>query len=170
MNAGERKNGMPETTGQGAPPSAGSADKPRAGDKPSAASPQSGSGSAAEPGMKDDKSGMKPGNAGADGRADDTKAAPSTSGQGASGARANLTTEQRTRITSVIKQQKVEKANVNISISVGTRVPDTVRYYPLPAEVVTIYPRWRGFNYILVGSNILVIDPATREIVAVLDA
>ena len=52
----------------------------------------------------------------------------------------------------------------------GTRVPDSVHFYPLPREVFVIYPEWRGYDYILVGDEILVIDPRTHEIVAILDA
>jgi Protein of unknown function (DUF1236) len=36
--------------------------------------------------------------------------------------------------------------------------------------VFVIYPEWRGYNYILVGDQILVIDPRTHQIVAILDA
>jgi len=91
---------------------------------------------------------------------------------GQAGAAAKLSTEQRTKITSVIRNQRVESVNnVNFSISVGTRVPrEGVRFYPLPAEVVTIYPEWRGYQFILVRDEILVIDPNTYEIVAVLNA
>jgi hypothetical protein len=35
--------------------------------------------------------------------------------------------------------------------------------------VVTIYPEWRGYQFILVHNQIVVIDPATYEIVAILD-
>jgi hypothetical protein len=91
-----------------------------------------------------------------------------TTGQAGAGAR--ISTEQRTKITTVIREQKVAPVtNVNFSISVGARVPREVSYHPLPAEVVTIYPEWRGYDYILVRDQILVIDPATFEIVAVLD-
>jgi hypothetical protein len=61
-------------------------------------------------------------------------------------------------------------ARVNFSISVGTRVPRDVRFYPLPREVMTIYPEWRGYEFILVSGQIIVIDPRTFEIVAILDA
>ena len=37
-------------------------------------------------------------------------------------------------------------------------------------EVVVIYPEWRGYDYILVGDEIVVIDPRTHEIVAILEA
>src|SRR5258708_2281994 len=89
---------------------------------------------------------------------------------GQAGAGAKLSTEQRTKITTVIKEQRVEPVkNVNFSISVGTRVPREVRFYPLPQEVVTIYPQWRGYEHILVNDKILVVDPRTYEIVDVLD-
>jgi hypothetical protein len=60
--------------------------------------------------------------------------------------------------------------NVNFTISVGTKVPSTVRFYPVPVELVQIYPSWRGYNFILVGDQIIVVNPRTHEIVAVLDA
>ena len=96
-------------------------------------------------------------------------AAASTTGQGA-GAAARLSSEQRSKITTVIKRQKVQPVSLNVSISIGTRIPSTVRYYPLPTEVITIYPEWRGYDYVLVGGQILVLDPRTHEIVAILDA
>jgi hypothetical protein len=90
---------------------------------------------------------------------------------GQAGANAKLSTEQRTKISTVIRSQHVESVNnVNFSISVGARVPrEGVRFYPLPAEVVTIYPEWRGYQFILVRNEIIVIDPNTYEIVAVLN-
>jgi hypothetical protein len=91
---------------------------------------------------------------------------------GQAGAGAKLTTDQRTRISTVIKSQHVESVtNVNFSVSVGTRVPrEGVRFHPLPAEVVTIYPEWRGYEFILIGNQIVVIEPGTYEIVAIIDA
>jgi Protein of unknown function (DUF1236) len=103
----------------------------------------------------------------------DSKGAASDKSQtvGQAGAGAKLSTEQRTKITTVIKNQRVQPiTNVNFSISVGTRVPRDVSFHPLPVEVVTIYPEWRGYNFVLVGGQIVVIDPATFEIVAVIDA
>jgi Protein of unknown function (DUF1236) len=96
-----------------------------------------------------------------------------TTGQGAAAGSAKLSTEQRTKITTVIKQQKVERvepSKLNVSISVGARVPATMHFYPLPVEVITIYPEWRGYVYLLVGDEILVINPRTHEIVAILEA
>jgi hypothetical protein len=93
-----------------------------------------------------------------------------TTGQGAAAGSANLSTEQRTKINTIIRQNKVEPAHLNVSVRVGTRVPESVRFYPLPAEVFVVYPEWRGYSYILVGDQILVINPRTHEIVAILEA
>jgi len=93
-----------------------------------------------------------------------------TTGQGAAAGSANLSTEQRTKITSIIRQRKVEPAHLNVSVSVGTRIPSSVHVFPLPVEVVVIYPEWRGYDYILVGDQIVIINPRTHEIVAIVEA
>jgi hypothetical protein len=99
--------------------------------------------------------------------AGDTKS--QTTGQ--AGAGGKLSSEQRTKITTVIRNEHVRPLeHVNFSISVGTRVPRDVEFHRLPTEIITYYPEWRGYEYVLVNGQILVIDPATYEIVAVLDA
>ena len=91
--------------------------------------------------------------------------------EGSPGAGAKISTEQRTQITSVIREQRVQPTtNVNFSISVGTRVPRDVTFHTVPERVVTIYPEWRGFKFILVKEQIVIVDPNTFEIVAVLEA
>jgi hypothetical protein len=99
----------------------------------------------------------------------DTKSG-ATTGQAGAGSK-QLTTEQRTTIRTVIKEQNVKPVtNVNFSISVGTRVPRTVTFHSVPTQLVTIYPDWRGYKYFLVGDQIVVVNPRTLEIVAVLEA
>ena len=91
---------------------------------------------------------------------------------GQAGAAAKLSTEQRTQITTVIRSEHVAPVNsVDFSISVGTRVPrERISLRPLPARVITIYPEWRGYEFFLVRDTIVVVDPRTLEIVAVLPA
>jgi Protein of unknown function (DUF1236) len=105
-------------------------------------------------------------------KADGKNSTERTQTTGQAGANAKLSTEQRTKITTVIRNEHVAPVNnVNFSISIGTRVPrEGVSFHRLPSEVVTFYPEWRGYEYILVRDQIIVIDPATYEIVAVLDA
>jgi hypothetical protein len=95
-----------------------------------------------------------------------------TTGQGAAGAKgaANLSTEQRTKIRTVIKEKVHVQplTHVNFSISIGTRVPRDVHFYPVPAEVISIYPEWRGYQLILVNNQYIIVDPATYEIVYII--
>jgi Protein of unknown function (DUF1236) len=101
---------------------------------------------------------------------DNNARSSTTTGQAASGAK--LTTEQRTQVRDVITNEKVKSVtNVNFSISVGTRVPRSgVEFHPLPARVVSIYPDWRGYEFFVVREQIVVVDPHTYEIVAVLES
>jgi hypothetical protein len=107
-------------------------------------------------------------NRNAESKSGDSRSSTTT---GQAGAGAKLSSEQRTKFTTVIKEQRIQPAtNVNFSISVGTRVPRTVGFHPLPAEIVTEYPDWRGYEFFLVRDEIIVVNPRTLEIVAVLDA
>ena len=122
---------------------------------------------------REDRNGMK-----AEGREDrsgsmnaETRGENRSQTVGQAGAGAKLSTEQHTRITTVIRNQHVEPLrNVNFSIAVGSRVPRDVSFHPLPAEVVTVYPEWRGYEFVLVNNQIIVINPRTLEIVDVIDA
>lgn len=93
-----------------------------------------------------------------------------TTAQGSVATGAKLSTEQRTKIVGIFRQHKVERANINVSVRIGARLPESVHYYPVPEEVFVVYPQWRGYDYILVGDQILIIDRATHEIVAILEA
>jgi outer membrane biosynthesis protein TonB len=98
-----------------------------------------------------------------------TQSQSTTTGQGAAGTSASLTTEQRTRISTSIRSTNVKPlTNVTFSISVGTKVPRNVSRHRLPVTVIEVYPSWRGYEYILVGNDIIVINPRTLEIVAVI--
>ncbi|MBB5045873.1 hypothetical protein HNR60_000608 [Rhodopseudomonas rhenobacensis] len=112
-------------------------------------------------GAKDAKDGNR--------NAADNNRSSTTTGQ--AGAGAKLSGEQRTKITTVIKQQRIQPVtNVNFAISVGTRVPREVHFHPLPTEIISVYPDWRGYEFFLVRDQIVVVDPRSFEIVAVLDA
>jgi hypothetical protein len=99
-----------------------------------------------------------------------TQTHATTTGQGAAAGSAKLSSEQHTKISAIIRAHKVAPARLKVSVRVGTRVPDSVHFYPLPREVFAIYPEWRGYDYIMVGNEIIVLNPRTHEIVAILDA
>ncbi len=92
-----------------------------------------------------------------------------TTGQGANGL-TKPSAEQRTKISSTIKQQNVRhETNVNFTLVIGSKVPrGGVTLHRLPDSIFAYYPGWRGYEYILVGDEIVVIDPRTMEIVDVI--
>jgi len=92
---------------------------------------------------------------------------------GSTNVNVNLTTEQRTKIHSIIVADRSAPrvAHVDFDVHVGTVVPrGKVKLVALPTTIVEIEPSWRGFEYFLVGDQIVVVDPATLRIVAVLPA
>jgi type IV secretory pathway VirB10-like protein len=101
----------------------------------------------------------------------DKKGNAATTGQGAAGGSANLTTEQRSKISTNIRKTNVKReTNVNFNISVGTVIPRTVTLHALPATVIEVYPQWRGYRFVLVEDEIVIIEPGSYRIVAVIDA
>lgn len=99
-----------------------------------------------------------------------TETGASTATQGAAAANVSLSTEQKSRIREVVLKQSdaPRVSNVNFSLTVGTVVPRTVRFAPLPPVLIEIHPAWRGYDYFIVGDQIVVIDPRTLRIVAIL--
>lgn len=83
----------------------------------------------------------------------------------------HLDDKQETRVKTVIKSQKVthlSRTKINFSINVGRRVPASVHWYPLPVEIIELVPEYRGYYYIVVDEEVIIIEPETREIVTVI--
>jgi hypothetical protein len=88
-----------------------------------------------------------------------------------SGPPAALSSEQHTKIRDTLRVEKSERlTNVPFSTKVGEAIPGTVHLYVLPVSIMEYAPQYRGYEYILVGDEILIVDPRTLRIVAVIDA
>jgi hypothetical protein len=100
-----------------------------------------------------------------------SKSSATTTGSNASAA-VTLTSEQKTKVrTTVIesgKAPKIERSQINFTLNVGTVVPRTVHYIAVPSMLVEIHPAWRGYRYFVVGDEIVIVDPRTLRIVAIL--
>jgi len=110
--------------------------------------------------------------AGANGNQERVGQQNGATGRASGGANVQLSQDQRTKIKDVVvRDRNVARVDsVNFNISVGVAVPRTVHIAVLPPEVVTIVPEYRGFEYVVVGDQLLIIDPNTLEIVAILPA
>jgi hypothetical protein len=79
-----------------------------------------------------------------------------------------LETQQQTRIGQALAQRGVKPlSNVTFSIAVGTKVPAAVQLRALPADLATFVPQYRGYSYLVVEEQIMIVDPGTHEIVAI---
>ena len=78
---------------------------------------------------------------------------------------------------------RVDRRLLNFSVSIGSRVPQSVKVVDLPDEIVRIVPQYRGFDYFVISyrtkdpggadyffvkDELLIIDPQTLEIVAII--
>src|SRR5215469_5222591 len=92
---------------------------------------------------------------------------------GSRGGSVQLSEDQRSQIKTVIGRgsgPRLSRSDVSFGLSVGTRVPRSVHFVTLPSEIVRIIPQYRGFDYFLVEDEIVIVDPRTLEIVAVIPA
>ena len=84
---------------------------------------------------------------------------------------AALSTEHHAKFRETVRGEKVAPfTGPKFSITVGEIVPQTVHLNRLPVRVYEYAPQYRGYEYILVGDDILIIDPRTHRIVAVIAA
>jgi hypothetical protein len=99
-----------------------------------------------------------------------------TTGQGAApnkgNVQVNITPERRTQIHQVfIKERSAPRVDrVDFDLSVGTAVPRSVRFVPVPSTIIAIEPSWRGYDYFMVGDQIVIVDPRSMAIVAIIGA
>ena len=82
-----------------------------------------------------------------------------------------MTTEQKTKIrTTVLTNNAPRVTNVNFSLNVGTVVPRTRALVAVPPTLVEIHPAWRGYMYFVYNDQIIIVEPGTLRIVAVITA
>lgn len=83
----------------------------------------------------------------------------------------HLSQTQRSKIETIVgKSSAARVSHVNFDVSVGVKIPRDVHVAVLPTEVVEVVPEFRGYDYIVVGDNILIIDPESLEIVDIIAA
>jgi hypothetical protein len=82
-----------------------------------------------------------------------------------------LSQTQRTHIREAFRHHRDHfhrVARVGFPIFVGAYVPSDYAFYDVPSDFVEYAPEYDGYKYIVVGDEILIIDPRTWEIVAVI--
>jgi hypothetical protein len=57
---------------------------------------------------------------------------------------------------------------LNIHVNIGERLPPRVRPRPLPREIVEITPEYRGYEYVMLQDEVVIVRPGTREVVDII--
>ena len=79
-----------------------------------------------------------------------------------------LTPVQRQTLYRTIVRQPavVEAPPPTVDYRVGMRVPPSAQLYAVPPSVVTEVPAIRTYKYMVVNHHVVLVDPATSEVVA----
>jgi hypothetical protein len=86
-----------------------------------------------------------------------------------SGVVSHLDTEKRSEVTRAFTSTSVNTtSDVNFDVSVGSRITENVRLAPVPQEVVRIVPQYRGYDYVVVRDEIVIVEPKTKKVVEVI--
>ncbi len=82
---------------------------------------------------------------------------------------ARLAGAERGRFVDTIRREHVSAIDhVDFDMNVGVIVPDRYHYYPLPEDIVSFVPQYRGYYFLVAEGDILIIDPDTHRIVDVI--
>ena len=106
--------------------------------------------------------------AGAQAPPHDAGIGPAPSERGAATRSIELTPAERLAIyQSITQTHKNNAAPIGFRATVGARVPDTVELRPLSDTLARLVPRARDFSIGMVEKEVILVDPATRQIVSV---
>lgn len=86
------------------------------------------------------------------------------------GGATQLSEQQRTTVRERFSRAGVQRnreTNVNFNIRVGASVPRSVTLHALPADVIEVVPAYRNYRYVYVRDEIVIVDPGSYEVVAV---
>jgi hypothetical protein len=72
---------------------------------------------------------------------------------------------QRRTIYRTIVRERVSPPRPTVEYRVGTRVPESVQLYSVPQEVAVEVPAIRSYKYMVVNDRVVLIDPATSQVV-----
>jgi hypothetical protein len=71
-----------------------------------------------------------------------------------------LSNQQRTKIRETFTHEHVQRVDhPDFALRVGTTVPRDVQVYDVPEDIVVVVPEYRGLKYIIVGTEVVFLDP-----------
>ena len=77
-----------------------------------------------------------------------------------------LTPVQRQTVYRTIVRERVQPAQPTVDYRVGAAVPGGVELYAVPDTVAVEVPAVRRYKYMMVNDRVVLVDPATSQVVA----
>ena len=84
-------------------------------------------------------------------------------------ARERLGSNERQKLRQAFDFRRARVTNARFAHRVGHRIPRSVRLFAIPAGIISFFPYYRDYRYVVVEDEICIIDPRTYEIVDVID-
>jgi Protein of unknown function (DUF1236) len=80
-----------------------------------------------------------------------------------------MSPDQEARIRDRVRSEHSARVGrADFGLNVGAVVPRSERLAVLPEDVVTIAPRFRGYKFVIVEDEIVIVDPRTYRVAAVI--
>jgi Protein of unknown function (DUF1236) len=80
-----------------------------------------------------------------------------------------LTDAQREQIRSYFSGKSASRLQqADFSVAIGAAVPQQVELQKLPGEVSSLIGGYQGDDYVLVGDQLVIVDPIARRVVAII--
>jgi len=76
-----------------------------------------------------------------------------------------LTPVQRQTIYRTVVRERVVPAAPTVEYRVGTRVPANAQLYSVPEAIAVEVPAIKRYKYMMVNNRVVLVDPATSEVV-----
>lgn len=78
-----------------------------------------------------------------------------------------LPQEKVSRISTTMGHERLAapERDVNFRVAIGAEVPGRVHFYPLPAEIVSIEPEYRDYQYFATDDDYVIVDPRSHMVV-----
>jgi hypothetical protein len=80
----------------------------------------------------------------------------------------NLSTAQRTAIWKQLGGEATSGRTPNRTLAIGETVPDTMQLQSMPGKVTAQVPTLKPYQYAMVRGQLLIVDPSTKKIAAIL--
>lgn len=80
-----------------------------------------------------------------------------------------LTPEAQTEFRTYVTTEQVAPVEIEGDVAVGIALPDAIELQPVPDIIVSKVPDYEGYRYAVAGGRIIIVEPSSTKVVAVID-